>query len=123
MPQRLQPLRIPAGWLIELNALYELDPSEETADDFGVLFSARNEYRRFWIGVEWLPELDPSGCFHLLVEYAPWERTEGGRRRDRPPHRGDAKPVHEFQTRSRLDLVRELDEWLTRCSRWVIEGH
>jgi hypothetical protein len=125
-PPRLQPLRIPAGWRIDWNTLEEVDPGEEPAEAFGgsSVFLATNEGRRFQIDVEWRPEFDPEGNFYLRVEYAPWERTERGRRRnDVPLHFRDAEVVHRCETRSQAELVRELEVWLWRCATWMREGH
>ena len=33
-----------------------------------------------------------------------------------------ANPVHQFQTRSRSELVKEVEAWLVRCADWVPEG-
>jgi hypothetical protein len=120
-----QPLRIPSGWLIQLNWLLEHDPAAEAEGELGgsSLFAAYNEYRRFWIDVSWQPEFDPNGSYQLVVEYAPWQRTAAGRRRkDIPPHQGDAEVVHQFETRSHAELVRELEHWLRRCAAWQKEG-
>ena len=123
---RLQPLRVPAGWLINWNTLEEEDPAGEGDPSYGgsSVFMATNEGRRFLIDVEWRPEFDPEGSFRMRVEYAPWERTERGRRRaDVPLDFGNAEVVHELETRSLAELVRELDAWLWRCSTWAREGH
>ena len=74
---RLQPLRIPSGWLVQWNTLDEPDTDDGYAEAPGgsSLFSAVNEARRFWIDVEWRPEFDPEGSFRMRVEYAPYERT------------------------------------------------
>lgn len=125
MLEYLQRLRIPHGWLVDWNTFPEFDPTEEKAGYFGgsSLFSATNHHRRFWIDVEWRPEFDVSGRYRLRVEYAPWERTERGRRRkDAPLHFRDAEVVHQYETRSRLELVHELESWLARCTTWVREG-
>jgi hypothetical protein len=123
-PVRLRPLRVPTGWLIGLNSLYEDDPADEGVAPGPMIFHAVNEGRRFLIDVEWLPELDPNGEYRLRVEYAPWERDARGRRRKHvTPSFADAEVVHEFSTRSTERLVDELDEWLTRCARWAKEGN
>lgn len=122
----LQPLRIPGGWCVDWNTLQEIDPNDAGSEAFGgsSLFMATNEGRRFRIDVEWHPEFDPDGSYHMRVEYAPWERTERGRRRtDVALHFRDAELVHELETRSREELVRELNEWLWRCATWMREGH
>lgn len=121
-----QPLRVPVGWRVDWNTLYELDPTEENVRRgfFGgsSLFLATNSGRRFCIDVEWRPEDDPTGCYRLLVLYAPWPRGESGRRRKDEPLAFDwVAPLHEFTTRTRAELVAELEKWLLRCATWVRE--
>jgi len=123
----LQPVRVPSGWRIDWNTLFDLEPTEENARRgyFGgsSLFLATHEQRRFQIDVEWRPEDDPGGRYEMRVEYAPWLRTDRGRRRKGPaPAFRDAELVHEFQTRSRAELVQELETWLLHCAEWVREG-
>jgi hypothetical protein len=119
-----QPLRLPAGWRIDWNTLFEVDPTEVNvqAGYFGgsSLFSATHEQMRLWVAVEWRPEDDPAGEYRLRVEYAPWERTETGRRRKgvRLDFHG-ARVVHEFRTRARPELVRELEEVLRGRPEWI----
>jgi len=117
---------VPAGWFINWHNLLELDPADAEGGAFGgsSLFRATHEQCRFLIDVEWRPEFDPEGSYRLYVEYAPWERDERGRRRkDAPLHFRDAEVVHRFETRSRTELVRELEAWLWRGATWVREGH
>lgn len=125
MLDRLQPLRIPAGWEVGWNTLFGPETMFENGEAPGgsSLFSATNEHRRFWIDVEWRPEFDPEGEFRLRVEYAPWERTERGRRIPGPLHFRDAEVVHRFGTKSHPELVAELERWLARCTTWTKEGH
>lgn len=119
-----QPLRVPTGWRIDWNTLFELDPTEKNVRRgfFGgsSLFSATHEALRLWVDVEWRPEDDPTGEYCLRVEYAPWERTERGRRRKGVPlHFGNARLVHEFRTRDRAELVRELEAALRARPEWI----
>jgi len=120
----LQPLRVQPGWLIDWNTLVELDPTEGNirAGFFGgsSLFFATNKQRRLSVDVEWRPENDPAGEFQLRVELVPWERTESGcRRKDVPLDFRNAKVVHEFRTRSRIELVRELEAVFCIRDEWV----
>lgn len=122
---KLQPLRIPAGWFINWNTLEEVTSgTDDLAYGGSSVFMATHEARRFVIDVEWRPEFDPEGRFRMTVQYAPWERTERGRRHtDAPLHFRDAELVHEFETRSQQELAAELDQWLERCAGWLREGH
>ena len=80
-----QPLRMPAGWRVDWNKLFDLDPTVENvrAGYFGgsSLLAASNEHLRLQIDLEWRPEDDPSGEYLLWVTYVPWARAANGRRR------------------------------------------
>ncbi|MBA4189498.1 MAG: hypothetical protein C0467_16035 [Planctomycetaceae bacterium] len=124
MAELLQPLRVPAGWRVTWNTLFELDPTPENVGRgyFGEssLFSAVHEHLRLWLDVEWRPEDDPSGEYRLMVEYAPWERAERGRRRKGVPLEfKDSRVVHQFLTRERAELVRELEAAFVTRREWV----
>jgi hypothetical protein len=126
VPILLQPLRIPAGWQIAWNSLFEVDPTETTVQQgcFGgsSLFTATHAKRRFCIDVEWRPEDDMEGCYRLTVFYAPWERSAGGRRqREGSLAWTGGEVVHTHETPMRIELVHELEAWRARCSTWVRE--
>lgn len=119
-----QPLRIPPGWRIDWNTLFEVDATEKNVRGgfFGgsSLFSATHEQQRLCLDVEWRPEDDPSGEYHLKVEYAPWLRTVRGRRRnDAPLDFSGARVVHEIRTSDRAELVRELEAALVARREWI----
>lgn len=121
----LPPLRIPGGWMINLNSL-DIASSPEDGDIGGSsLFMATNEGLRFDIEVTFRPEFDPSGSFIMEVHYYPWPRTKQGRRRNHVPFAAlvDRDLVHRFETRSMSELVEQLQHWIARCSVWLIEGH
>lgn len=111
----LPALRVPAGWRIALNDLSDqLDPRR--CDPDSVLFSATNAATRF--------EIEVIGGFHLRVSYAPWPRTERGRRiADQPLEFLDGEVVHELATEDYAALIADLQHWIARCSVWVREGN
>lgn len=120
----LQPLRVPAGWRVGWNTLFELDQTEENFRQgfFGgsSLFSAVNETLRLRLDLEWRPEDDPAGEYQLTVEYAPWPRAANGRRRkDVQLDFSGARVVHEFCSRDRAEVVRALESALVSRSEWV----
>jgi hypothetical protein len=79
-----------------------------------------HEGLRLSLDLEWRPEDDPAGEYRLTVEYAPWLRTARGlRRKDVPLDFSGARVVHEFRTRDRAELVRELEAALVTRSEWV----
>jgi hypothetical protein len=102
---RLQPLRVPAGWVVEYNnALYELDPSPELVleQDRWWLFKQdmlmmRHERRHRLLDLGWYPEGDLVGGHYGLAVY------EGDFR---------GRLLHEFATRDRLTLVAEIEQLL-----------
>ena len=114
----LQPLRIPPGWRVNFNTLFEIDATPEAVADgyFGgsVLFSATIVHLRIEIEVEWRPEDDPAGGYHMTVLEAPRKQSAKGRRRGRELDYAGANEIHSFTTRSRRDLVAELERWLER---------
>ncbi|MBO9502834.1 hypothetical protein [Brevundimonas sp. A19_0] len=111
----LPALRVPAGWRIALNDLSDqLDPG--LCDPDSVLFSATNAATRF--------EIEVTGGFHLRVSYAPWPRTERGRRiADQPLTFLDGEVVHALATEDYAALIADLQYWIARCSVWVREGN
>ena len=124
MAETLQPLRIPAGWLVTWHTLFEVDPTEENVlrgyFSGSSLFSAIHEHCRLRIDVEWRPEEDAAGEYRLKVESAPWKRTDKGRRRrGLPLDFQEARVVHQFRTRNRAELVRELEAMLATQREWV----
>ena len=122
--ESLQPLRVPAGWRVVWNTLFDLDPTEDNVRRgyFGgsSLFTAVHEGLRLNLDLEWRPEDDPAGEYRLTVEYAPWLRTAGGRRRKGVPlDFSESRIVHEVRTRDRAELVRELESALATRREWV----
>lgn len=119
----LPPLRIPAGWRIGWNTLQAGMHDDLTGVGGSSVFNATNEGRRFNIDVEFRPEFDPEGSFHLIVAYQPWPRTERGRRRNEAPFAFDAhaREVHRQEIRSYAELLERLEHWIARCSVWAIE--
>ena len=119
----LLPLRLSSGWTIERNAIKEtpLQPPERNV----LLFRAIEEQRRFRIDVVWQPDGYPAGEYLLEVRYAPWPRTEKGKRRTDVPLQFDehARVMHRFSRHVLAELVAYLEAWLWRASCWAVEGH
>lgn len=81
----LPPLRIPTGWTIGWNALDIGMAASLDGIGGSSVFTATHVQRRFNIDIEFRPEFDPEGAFHLEVKYQPWLRSERGRRRKDVP--------------------------------------
>lgn len=121
---RLAPLRIPSGWMIGVNGLYEgIDAPDLPVSS--VLFAAWNEGRRFRIDIEWRPDRDYGERFVLTVFYQPWARNERGRRRKDAPFEFDMNEevVGTLKTASYSEILSNVEDWLDRCSLWCREGN
>ena len=82
---RLQPLRVPAGWLVEHNALFELEPGQEVVveglpggDPWELwvqdLLQLHHPARDLRLDLGWVPEADPDGTFVLeLIAGTAWD--------------------------------------------------
>lgn len=111
-----QPLRIPAGWLVEWNALFEEDLStSERAKHMPIgasdLLFMRKDMSHRAIDVEWRLESrsPPIGEYHLRVlKYLDTESN------DISPAIDWESPVFTFHTSSRTELVQKLEECLDR---------
>jgi hypothetical protein len=118
----LQPLRVPVGWRIDWNTLFEDDPTEP-ANAAGYycgtanLFLATHERRKQAIDIEWRVITDPlaDGRYVMRVLRMVQAQPDANSRRSRPIDGLEVEwtdPVHKFETVSRLELVTELEAWL-----------
>lgn len=104
----LQPLRVSAGWVVEYNTLYELDPDspalpEEVRREFfgqDLLQFRHPRYNRL-VDIGWYPHGDLTAGEYGLVVYE-----------------GDfhGRLLHQFSSRSRLATVAELERVLSEVS-------
>lgn len=109
---KLQPLRIPSGWEVTLNKFLEMDIEDwpegsenqrnltENMAYLKMNHSIKRNKRRYTIGIDlgWYPEADPKGAFHVKVVLD--ENCE--------------KPVREFVTRERQEVVTIIEDLLER---------
>ena len=120
----LQPLRIPNGWRIDWNTLFEEDPTEPANANgyyFGGtnLFLATHTARRRAIDIEWRTEEGPPTVGRYRMRVLPMSEPLPVAR-----HRATGElevrwrePLADFQTVSRVDLVAELEAWLADGKR------
>jgi hypothetical protein len=101
---RLQPIRIPTGWLVSYNQLFELDPNPTVLDRDAALAFFKQDLLQFtrpgcnrMVDVGWYPEGDLKDGKYGLVVY------EGDSR---------GRLLHKYYTRSRAELVVELERVL-----------
>lgn len=100
MEPPLQPIRIPAGWLVGHNDFREADPPPSPADADWLredLLQLKHPKAGILVDVGWYGDVE-SGEFAILV------------------HEGDfsGARLHEFRSRDRLEVVAELERLL--CS-------
>lgn len=122
--ERLRPLRFSSGWAIQRNSITATAPLPSSEPD-PLLFRAIAEQRRFRLDV--VLQSHPDGATSYLIEllYAPWLRTERGRRREDVPltFNDNVRLMHRFVTTDYDELVRYLEAWLWRAAGWAVEGH
>lgn len=104
----LQPLRIPTGWTVAYNGLYEIDPSaDEVPEDKQCaafkqdMVQMRNEHWNRLLDLGWYPEGDMEAGQYRLVVYE-----------------GDfhGRLLHEFSGRDRIALIAEIERLLVTIS-------
>ncbi|WP_372938281.1 hypothetical protein [Seonamhaeicola sp.] len=106
----LQPLRIAAGWQVDYNQLYEVDPISGYEHYFegSSLLMLRNNARLKLIDVQWRPERDLNGEFQVNVLNFVENFNSKTNKFDIKPNW--EHPFLSFTTKSRLKLVEKLEE-------------
>src|SRR5262245_4816669 len=108
MQHRLQPLRIPTGWMVAYNDLHEIDPADVTEDDRYTLLKEdllqmRQAHFNRVLDVGWYPSGNLSeGAYGLVV------------------YEGDfhGRLLFELHTSDRAQLVAEIERLLQEvCDR------
>ena len=116
---RLQPLRVPTGWQIVWNTLFEEDPTTSTIASgyyFGGtdLFLATHSAWRRAIDIEWRTDTEqPSIGRYLMRVHSMVEDESFGHGRSSGLAVNCDSLIHEFETVSRLELVTDLEAWLS----------
>ena|SRR5437660_436227 len=117
----LQPLRVPPGWRIDWNTLFEEDPTEPANASgyyFGGtdLFLATNASRRLAIDIEWRTEPDKQATgryrMRLLRIVEPNAVESSGSESGAGLNVNWDDPIRDFETAMRAELVVELEAWL-----------
>ena len=102
MELRLQPMRVPTGWMVAFNDLREIDPADVAEDDrYTVLkedlLEMTQEHFNRLLDVGWYPAGNSvDGAYRLVLH-------EGG---------FDGTLLRDFRTRDRADLVAEIERVL-----------
>lgn len=112
----LQPLRVISGWTIEWNTFMEVDPDPNDMSAFSgsSLLHAYNEHAKRAINLEWKPEEDPNGEFHIRVINLYEEYNSNTKKIDlvgvwETPH-------FEFYTKERSEAVFEIERLMLQLN-------
>jgi hypothetical protein len=110
----LQPLRIEAGWQVDYNQFYEVDPlpGKESYFTGSSLLILKNQARLKSIDVEWSSEGELSGEYRVNVLNYLENYTAKSDTYDIAPDW--EHPVLVYSTRSRLELVDQLENLMRR---------
>lgn len=119
---KLQKLTIPAGWCIDLNKFYCINPDTSLVLknhplDFGLfeaffessLFTAKHLYRKKLVDLSWIPMWDENGQYELEV-YHLIEKTHKIKKRENPYTLSES--VFSFSSRNREEIVEVLEKVL-----------
>ena len=104
----LQPLRITAGWLVEWNLFYAVDPKEgymHYLDSSSLLHLVNYQLMRC-IDLDFKPENDWNGNFNLRV----LNLTKSVTKKGIINYEGDwENPYFELKTKERFKIVQEIE--------------
>lgn len=103
----LQPIRVPSGWTITINNLFEVKLTTETSDWFtsSVLLGGvrRSTGHCFDSRVE--PEGDPNGEF--VIDFLTIQHDYKGK-----PIKNSEIFVGEFRTKNKLEFIRKIESFM-----------
>lgn len=106
-----QPLRISAGWIIEINSFFEVDPTIENFNQgyfAETLLYITSERRKRTIELQWQPEDDPNGNFILKVINLEKEYNNNTKEYIFSGDWGD--PHFVFKSKNRIEVVEKIEE-------------
>jgi hypothetical protein len=98
----LQPLRVPSGWTITINNLYEVDLTPETAEWFSssVLLGGARQTTGHCFDSRVEPEGDPSGEF--VIEFLTIKYDKKGN-----PLKNSETFLGEFKTKNKMEFIKK----------------
>lgn len=115
----LQPIRIPSGWEVTYNTFPDLDPTEETINEFqgsSLLMLLHPSANRL-VDVFWKPELDINGSFKMEV----YNRLEvfNPKNNSFDSEVDWENPYLVFETKNRARLIQKLEKTLLEIPVYV----
>jgi len=103
----LQPLRVPSGWTITINNLYEVDLTPETAEWFSssVLLGGARQTTGHCFDSRVEPEGDPSGEF--VIEFLTIKYDNKGN-----PLKNSETFLGEFKTKNKMEFIKKIEDFM-----------
>lgn len=103
----LQPIRVPSGWTVTINNLFEVELTPETSDWFtcSVLLGGvrRSSGHCFDSRVE--PEGDPNGEF--VINFLKIDYDQKGK-----PVKNSEVFLGEFRTKSKIEFIKKIESFM-----------
>ena len=103
----LQPIRVPSGWTVTINNLFEVELTPETSDQFtcSVLLGGvrRSSGHCFDSRVE--PEGDPNGEF--VIDFLKIDYDQKGK-----PVKNSEVFLGEFRTKSKIEFIKKIESFM-----------
>ena len=106
---QLQPIRVPSGWTVSINNLYEVELSEETVEWYcsSVLMGGFRQGTGACFDSRLEPEGDPSGDF--VVEFLTMKFDSKGK-----PIKNSEELVSILKTKSRDEFIRAIENYMLK---------
>ncbi|MFW6751239.1 hypothetical protein ACKUG4_11210 [Pseudomonas glycinae] len=103
----LQPLRVPSGWTITINNLFEVDLAPETAEWFSssVLLGGVRRATGHCFDSRVEPEGDPSGEF--VVDFLTIKYDNKGK-----PLKNSEIFLGEFRTKDKMEYIKKIEDFM-----------
>lgn len=106
-PYPLQPLRVPGGWTISVNTLFEVEPGPHTMQWFSsaLLLWGHSRDSGYCFNSHFEPEDDPEGEF--VLEFCRVEYDRYGK-----AVKGSEVCLGDYRTRSKADFVEQVEQFM-----------
>ncbi|WP_124318671.1 hypothetical protein [Pseudomonas chlororaphis] len=103
----LQAIRVPSGWTITINNLFEVELTERTSDWYSssVLIGGVRRSTGHCFDARLEPEGDPSGEF--VVDFLTIKYDKRG-----SPIKNSEEYIRKFRTRSKLELINTIESYM-----------
>lgn len=111
-PYPLQPLRVPGGWTISVNTLFEVEPGPDTMQWFSsaLLLWGHCRDSGYCFNSHFEPEDDPEGEFVLELCKVSYDRQGKA-------VKGSEVLLGDFRTRSKAQFVERVEQFMTNPAR------